>query len=343
MPPLLDTEKDPLDLRDYVFQGTLRRLPRQVDLRDDVPYLLDQGTEGACTGFGLAAVINALIARHPDWEDDDSVSPWMLYHLARRYDEWEGEAYDGSSIRGAMKGWMRHGVCAWEHYEGDGELSADALADALKRPLGNYYRVRHLHLEHVHAALAEVGVVIASAQVHTGWDEVPKRGKPRIPFQAEATGGHAFAVVGYDDEGFWIQNSWGDTWGDGGFAHLSYDDWLENAWDCWVARLGVPTGLVTSGRAAVGGRASTFEYITDEAEVHRRIRGHTISLRNDGRLNEHGRFATPQADLLDIFRNRIPEFARQRNGQAHVLLYAHGGLNSAKASARRTATLAPTF
>lgn len=35
----------------------------------------------------------------------------MLYELARRYDEWPGEGYEGSSARGAMKGWVRHGVC----------------------------------------------------------------------------------------------------------------------------------------------------------------------------------------------------------------------------------------
>ena len=29
--------------------------------------------------------------------------------------------------------------------------------------------------------------------------------------------------------------------GDGGFACLTYEDWLENAMDCWVAQLGVVT------------------------------------------------------------------------------------------------------
>ena len=31
--------------------------------------------------------------------------------MARRYDEWPGESYEGSSARGAMKGFVRHGVC----------------------------------------------------------------------------------------------------------------------------------------------------------------------------------------------------------------------------------------
>ena len=34
----------------------------------------------------------------------------MLYEMARKYDEWPGEHYEGSSARGGMKGWMAHGV-----------------------------------------------------------------------------------------------------------------------------------------------------------------------------------------------------------------------------------------
>ena len=40
----------------------------------------------------------------------------MLYEMAKRYDEWPGEDYDGSSARGAMKGWHKHGVCSDEHW-----------------------------------------------------------------------------------------------------------------------------------------------------------------------------------------------------------------------------------
>jgi C1A family cysteine protease len=54
------------------------------------------------------------------------------------------------------------------------------------------------------------------------------------------SGGHAFALVGFNRTGFVIQNSWGDHWGAGGFAVVSYADWLAHAMDVWVAALGVP-------------------------------------------------------------------------------------------------------
>ena len=81
-------------------------------------------------------------------------------------------------------------------------------------------------------------MIVVSAKVHAGWDD-PADG--RIIKSKKITGGHAFAVVGYDEEGFWIQNSWTDGWGDGGLALWTYEDWIENVMDAWGFRLALPT------------------------------------------------------------------------------------------------------
>jgi hypothetical protein len=39
------------------------------------------------------------------------VSARMLYEMAKRYDEWPGKKYEGSSLRGALRGWYNNGVC----------------------------------------------------------------------------------------------------------------------------------------------------------------------------------------------------------------------------------------
>lgn len=59
-------------------------------------------------GFGLAAVINRLYQRR---KQTTQVSARMLYEMAKRYDEWVGQNYAGSSCRGAIKGWKNMGVC----------------------------------------------------------------------------------------------------------------------------------------------------------------------------------------------------------------------------------------
>ena len=74
--------------------------------------ILNQENTNACTGFALATVVTHLRRRHLGAKEP-AVSPFMIYSMARRYDEFPGaiEEDTGSSLRGAMKGWYKHGVC----------------------------------------------------------------------------------------------------------------------------------------------------------------------------------------------------------------------------------------
>ena len=120
----LDARPDTTDFRDTMYVPTLTEVPTHIPLGDyldyDVP-ILDQGREGACTGYGLATVANYLQLRRRVIPDKVPVSPRMLYTMARRYDEWPGEDYEGSSARGAMKGWHKHGVCREDLYPSSGK------------------------------------------------------------------------------------------------------------------------------------------------------------------------------------------------------------------------------
>src|SRR5205809_4330253 len=57
----LDVHPDPLDFRDRMYEPTLVEVPPAYPLEGfqqfQVP-ILNQGQEGACTGFGLATVVN---------------------------------------------------------------------------------------------------------------------------------------------------------------------------------------------------------------------------------------------------------------------------------------------
>ncbi|MBC8116742.1 MAG: peptidase C1, partial [Candidatus Saccharimonas sp.] len=121
--------------------------------------ILDQGREGACTGFALATVAHYLLRERTVRPDLKPVSPRMLYDMARRYDEFDGDDTEGSSARGAMKGWHKHGVCSekfWPYVVGDPNetLSAPRATDASHRPLGAYLRVNHQDLTAMHCAIS---------------------------------------------------------------------------------------------------------------------------------------------------------------------------------------------
>jgi hypothetical protein len=341
----LDARPDTLDFRDRMYTANLYEVPTAMPLtsylerfRNGPLTILDQGEEGACTGFGLAAVANALLTWRRVVPDPTPVSARMLYEMAKRYDEWPGERYEGSSARGAMKGWHKHGVCSetsWPYTRRKKSecLTAERARDGLHRPLGAYYRVNHKDLVSMHAAMAEVGVLYATATVHRGWDDPGPDGV--IAYPQAVTGGHAFAVVGYDDQGFWIQNSWGADWGRGGFARLSYDDWLANASDVWVARLGAPVVLTQPLSTAVTHSAAARK---SAAYSYADLRPHIVSIGNEGLLRPGGDYGTTADEVEAIFERDVPHtLAEWGTGTRHLLLYAHGGLVGEDTAVQRLA------
>ncbi|MET0535693.1 MAG: C1 family peptidase, partial [Steroidobacter sp.] len=341
---VFDVRRDTLDFRDKMYVPTLIEVPTARELEQyrahRIP-VLNQGYEGACTGYGLATVVNYLLTTRKVVSDCAQVSPRMLYELAKRYDEWPGENYPGSSARGAMKGWHKHGVCSEEMWpsvaskQNKGQLLAglnDArTADALRRPLGAYYRVNHKDLVALHAAIAEVGILFATSNVHQGWIKPGEDGL--IEFSPEMIGAHAFAIVGYDKRGVWIQNSWGEEWGYQGFACISYDDWLQNATDVWVARLGAPIELKKSASTAVAHSASAGQ---SAAYSYPDLRPHIISLGNNGVLKAGGNYGSSAEEVSELFKTELPN-AIKSAGYKHILLYAHGGLVSETSAVQRLA------
>ena len=346
----LDAFPDRIDLRDWYYQPSLISLPDTlVNCPQIKPsMILDQGREGACTGFALAAVVNFLRARQ---QQAALVSPRMLYELARRYDEWPGEDYDGSSARGAIKGWVKHGVCmraSWkDNQQGMAHMSDAIIKQAMAAPGGAYYRIRPYNVRDMHTALNETGILYTTLMVHSGWAQpgggkgdkpvVVKAGRttlklPVIKRSGSADGGHAVAIVGYTQQGFIIQNSWGPAWGAGGFALLPYEDYLLHATDVWVAQLGVPLTMnLWAGDKSIDSagiqRASRTIPLSE-------IRPHVINVANNGELSDSGEYWTTPSDIERLFSETIPAKTRGWK-KRRILLYLHGGLNSESASAKR--------
>ena len=105
---------DALDPRDRAYAPNVAACPSLTLFPKVALPVKNQGTTNACTGFGLSLVVEHLL-RAAGREDAASISPFMLYSMARRYDEFPGSVEDdGSSLRGALKGWFKHGACAFE-------------------------------------------------------------------------------------------------------------------------------------------------------------------------------------------------------------------------------------
>lgn len=343
----LDAFPDRIDFRDWPYQPALISLPDELVNCGGVPEILNQGREGACTGFALAAVINYLLAKRGLYR---RVSPRMLYEMARCYDEWPGEKYDGSSARGAMKGWTRHGVCErklWpDSLHGRGHLNAEIGATAIGTPCGAYYRVKQKEVRDVHAALNETGIVYCTMMVHEGWADpgpvlaTAGSGKnkfklPIISRKGRAESGHAVALVGYTRQGFIVQNSWGKGWGAKGFALLPYEDYMLHATDVWVAQLGVPVETDLWSVAGISDSSSGL-YRGRRNIPLADIRPYVVNIGNNGELSQNGDYWTSEDDIRRLFKATIPRKAQELGwNRKRVMLYLHGGLKGERDVANR--------
>ncbi len=318
---------DTPDFRDYQYQPALVKLADKID-RPARLKILDQGTEGSCTGFALAAVVNLLRKRHGE---RGYVSPRMLYEMAKRHDEWRGFRYEGSSCRGAIRGWYNMGVClekSWPYVDNEpGHLVVKAAKEASDNTIGAYYRLG-TRISDFHAALNEAGIIYCSADIHAGWER-PSKQTGVIPISDESIGGHAFAIVGYNEDGFWVQNSWGKAWGDNGTALWKYEDWQRNIADAWVLRLALSTPQIWHLPSEGGSDANRAEGLFKKTPTRAEIAGHFVHI-DDGVFHTDGRYWSTPEDV-----QQTADWVANSDKYDHLVLYAHGGLISVAASARR--------
>jgi len=354
-----DVQRDSFDFRDLIYRPALVELPDELFPRWEYLHILDQESEGACTGFGLAAVVNYLLAhkrKTAPAKPATRASARMLFEMAKRYDQWPGERYDFSSARGAMKGWFKHGVCTeadWPLDRGAGYLTRERQLAALASPLGAYYRVLPRRLD-VHAALNEVGVIYAAAETHRGWDTA----KHAIAFNKKRPsggGGHAFAIVGYTTEGFLVQNSWGPGWGGfqtrrsaskrGGVALWHYDDFDVNVWDLWVARTALRVDSLAALRGERYTHGNTGTRVQEAGPPSHEIWGHYVHI-DDAQYNPTGEYPTTAAeidDIVDRLVNGEIVAGKRQPRPSRLLLFAHGGLNTVERAALRAGRWRPVF
>lgn len=154
---------------------------------------LDQGREGACTGFGAA---HCLGIGSKFWSVTES-DAFNFYHWAQKYDEWAGESYVGSSVHGAMAALKHQNI-----------ISGYWWAETLEE------------LTH---AVALFGAVDMGTSVYTGWFSPNSTGT--INNSGVREGGHSYSVAAIDltHHRARIDQSWGRNFGVNGSVWLDLD------------------------------------------------------------------------------------------------------------------------
>lgn len=208
------------------------KIPEEKDLRQTWWAVGDQGETGSCVGWAAAdSVLRWHFVQRGSLDHERPLSVRFVWMAAKETDEFVTRPTtfiesDGTSLKAALDIARKYGAVADAVLPfGSGALFPGraetfyALASRLR--IAGYY-----NLGTDPAAwrewLAGNGPVLTRLDVDRTWDDATKtKGVLKRYLPGTARGGHAVALVGYTKAAFIVRNSWGASWGDGGFAHAS--------------------------------------------------------------------------------------------------------------------------
>ena len=351
---------DVADVRDHTYRPALGILPERylcpvADPNDAVVggilTIRQQGARPSCIGEALAAAVDIQKIEALRRLDPKTVragftptSAAMLHAMAMEVESLDlgRSTQDIYSLRTGLKGFYNSGVCSentWQQHHQPGtrrhldfdSVSVEISREAHRSTLGAYYRVQS-YINDYHSALIEAGALYVSAQLNGGWHDpqggIIDQNAPRDP----PADGHAFVIVGYDQTGFLVLNSWGDDWGGypfaggpplPGIALWTYEDWSKNVTDAWVLRLAAPTpGSFLAARGQHGAAMYGPIAATHDAPSVRRMEvlGHYIHL-DDGSHVERCAYPSSRQSL----ETTLEHLAQKADDQlADLRLTIHG-------------------
>lgn len=184
-------------------------IPRRAKAWTGPYWRIDQGSDGACVGFGwtIEAMSKPIVFRPSPYSKSDAEAFAIArYHEAQRLDEWAGEDYDGSSVNGGAKAMRAEGyITGWKWHR-----SVDDVIDALLTD----------------------GPQVMGSDWRSGMF-TPDAGTGIIHATGGVAGGHCYCLTGYypswhGREVVRLRNSWG-RWGQNGDAYLPVED-LRSLW-----------------------------------------------------------------------------------------------------------------
>ena len=194
---------------------------------------LDQGREGACVGFGWSHELNA---SPKVWNVDDAFAYGVFTLARRKYDEWAGEDYDGTSVLAGVKAVLditgQDGTPAYGSYHWAFSVEEICRTIVHKGPvvLGinwyeNMYDPDENHYIHADGPLAGGHCILANGFAYVKKDK---------------TGPNDWLNCDIDRSRVRVHNSWGRDWGFDGNARISIRD-LKKLFDDEGGEACIPT------------------------------------------------------------------------------------------------------
>lgn len=216
---LLNEIPSPLDPRDVSIEEIIKEkgdtieLPKILDYRKDLPGAWNQLVDGPCSAYSAAAIKQ--YHEFKNYKLKRELSKRFIYLLRKNYPA------KGMFARDTMDILLNYGIPLEKtfkyRFKKKEDIPQDVYSEAYNHKILAYARIHTL--EGLKIALYENGPCYIAFPVYSNnpdfWNSQ----------NGSLIGGHACVVVGYDEYGFIIRNSWGFNWADNGHSIYSYKNW----------------------------------------------------------------------------------------------------------------------
>lgn len=210
--------------------------PNAVDLREDWWTISDQGTSGACVGYATAdGVLRWLYVKEKMLNETEKPSVRFIWMANKETDDLRAYPTSfldsaGTSTKLALKVAKKYGCVPHERLPMKGKLSnmnpTVFFSIAAQYRISAYFNLYAGSSDKISALklwIAQHGPVLSRLDVDDAFKKASKTdGRLETYDPGDKKEGHAVCLVGYTPAHFIVRNSWGEKWGDKGFAYASY-------------------------------------------------------------------------------------------------------------------------
>ena len=218
--------QSPFDARDYTLVASEEAFPDTFELPKVT--VKNQGSVSSCVAHAASSVVEY---HHQRQHNETKLFSTEFIYGYRDVGYYVGE---GMYTRNALSTLRKHGDVPLDDLSGNNKCliamqnvnsQIDELKDkAYPHRISSYFRVKKEN--DIKSALMNHGYVLACMNWHKDAKLVNNVYTPN----GEVIGGHAIVIYGWNEKGWLCQNSWGDSWGNGGRFVVPFDFKFKELW-----------------------------------------------------------------------------------------------------------------
>jgi C1A family cysteine protease len=226
------------DLRDHIADASELPVAPEVDPRNDLPPIFDQGQLGSCTANAVAAAVE--YDAKLNGSDPGPLSRLWIYYYERKIEGSPADQDTGAYGRDGFKVCKKMGVPLEQDWGYDIAKFSDEpspqdklVAEARQHRISNYRAVPR-NLDGMKAVLSNRQTIAFGFTVYESFEsqEVAQNGIVPMPTRGEKVlGGHEVLMVGYlrNEPNYALtRNSWGTGWGIDGYFLMPWTYLLDH-------------------------------------------------------------------------------------------------------------------